>query len=283
MYSRWNPFALTVLMLFTAVPLAAGIGYAFLYSFGVIGALNKGFITDHWKRLFDEGAVWKSFGYSAIIAAVTVLTSVAVAMWVALRKYNNLKKGWLSYFIYLPLSFPAMVAGFFAFQALSGAGLLSRIFYKIGITSSIESFPSLINDYWGIGILLAQCFLCLPFFLLLYVNRIQTERIPEYLDLAGTLGASRSKAMWKIAAPILWQKTTPNILIYFIFIFGSYEIPVLLGRSNPEMVSVLAVRKLQKFNLYDIPQGYAVALIYTAFVLLIIALIFKKRRLANDL
>ena len=71
--------------------------------------------------------------------------------------------------------------------------------------------------------------------------------------------------------------------MYFIFKIGAYEVPLLLGRSTPETVSVLAVRKLQKFNLYDIPQGYAVAVIYTIIILSLLMLVLKTSKNEYDI
>ena len=48
------------------------------------------------------------------------------------------------------------------------------------------------------------------------------------------------------------------------------------------MVSVLAVRKLQKFNLFDIPQGYAIAILYTAITLTLLVFALQKQTAAHD-
>ncbi len=277
-----NIGALLALLLFAVLPLVLSIGYALLYSFGLTGVLNTGFTTLHYQKLFSDKQSIYSFLYSAGIALATVSIAVIIAMRLALRHYAYFRKGILSYLVYLPLAFPAMVSAFFFFQFLSKAGILSRIFYQLNITSSISAFPDLINDKWGIGIMIAHLFICCPFFILLFVSRIETENINGYLTLASSLGCSKKQASMRIAIPILLQKTFANIALYFIFIFGSYEIPILLGRSNPEMVSVMAVRKLQKFNLLDIPQGYAIAVIYTILVLIILVMLLRKRKLAYD-
>lgn len=283
MQKRWNAIALILLALFAVLPLLLSIGYALCYSFGVTGVLSNGFTTAHWSNLFSDSNVLFSFLYSAAIAAVTVAIAVAAALFIALRHYPSFKKGALSYIIYLPLSFPAMVSAFFFFQALSKAGLLSRIFYNTHLTTSIDAFPDLVNDKWGIGIIAAQLFICFPFFLLLFIARMDSEGIAQYGTAAQTLGATEKQFRRKIAVPMLLQKTWANIILYFIFIFGAYEIPVLLGRSRPEMISVLAVRKLQKFNLLDIPQGYALAVVYTIFIFLILLILLKKQKLAYDI
>ncbi len=283
MNKRWNIFAISGLLIFAVVPLVFSIGYAVLYSFGLTGALNTGFTLGNWKHLFAEGDIISSFLYSAIIAFITVFLAVLFALYVSLFHKEAFSKRKLSYVIYLPLAFPAMVSAFFFFQFLSKAGIASRIFYNVGITSSINGFPDLVNDKFGIGIIAANLFICAPFFVLLFISRMETERIPDYVTLSQTLGATKRKAITRIVIPMLLQKTFPNIVLYFIFIFGSYEIPVLLGRSNPEMISVLAVRKLQKFDLLDIPQGYAIAVLYTITVLSILLLVLMRRKISYDI
>ena len=283
MNKGWRITAIAGLILFAGLPLVLSLGYALLYSFGIVGALNKGFTLTHWQKLLSDKSTLQSFLYSAFIALLTLILALVFSLQVALKHHKAFQKGIFSFLIYLPLAFPAIVAAFFFFQAFSKAGILSRITYQLGITNSITSFPDLINDKWGIGIITAQLFLCFPFFLLLFISRIQTERVEDYMRLAQSLGASKQQATWRIAVPVLLKKTFPNILLYFIFIFGSYEIPILLGQSNPEMVSVLAVRKLQKFNLMDIPQGYAIAILYTIVTLSILLVVLRKQKLSYDI
>ena len=280
MKNKTNIVSYLLLLVFAVVPLIAGLGYALLYSFGVVGSLNHGFTLQHWKLAFADKSVVISFLYSAAIAVVALLLSVTLAMATALRYYHLFKKGVLSFLIYLPLAFPAIVAAFFFLQILSKGGLLSRLFYQAGLTSSMQQFPDWVNDRYGIGMIITHFFLCFPFFLLLFVSLIETQQLKTFFQLSSSLGANKRQTTFRVAIPVLLQKSFPNIILYFIFIFGSYEIPVLLGRSNPEMVSVLAVRKLQKFNLLDIPQGYVIAIVYTLFVLAFILLLLKQKKLA---
>lgn len=272
-----------LLILFAVLPLVLGAGYALLYSFGIIGALNHGFTWEHWQKLFSTNDVWLSFGYSAMLSAVSLTACILVSMAIALKYHPYFRKGLLSYLIYQPLAFPSLVAAFFFFQFLSSAGILARIMYQLGVIQSAADFPNLINDPYSIGIIAAQFFISCPIFILLYTSLIQTERITDYLQLSATLGARQSQASWRIAIPVLLRKSFPTILLYFIFKLGAYEIPLLLGRSRPEAISVLAVRKLQKFNLYDIPQGYAIAVLYIAIVLLLLTVALKKTRPAYDI
>lgn len=278
-----NIISFILLLVFAILPLIVGFGFALAYSFGLVGALNSGFTWHNWNLLFSNNEVLISFSYSAWLALASLTLSVILSLFIALNYHQNFTSGIFSYLVYMPLAFPAIVAAFFFFQFLGNAGILSRICYQLGIIKSISSFPNLVNDEFSIGIIIAQFFLSLPFFTLLYVGLYQTERIEEYITLAHSLGARKSQSTFKIVVPILLKKSFPNIVMYFIFKLGSYEIPLLLGRSSPETVSVFAVRKLQKFNLYDIPQGYAIAVVYTILVLTILVVVLKYNKKAYDI
>lgn len=271
-------FIYLLLAVFALLPLVAGVGFALLYSLGIIGVLNTGFTLQHWLLVFKEGNVITSFFYSAAIAMASLIISVGLALLISVRYHAAFRRGIFSYLIYMPLAFPGIVAAFFFFQLLSKAGLLSRVFYQLNIVQSISRFPDLVNDTFGIGMIATHVFLSLPFFLLLFVNIIKIERIAEYRQVAQTFAASRWQSLVRVYIPMILQKALPNIILYFIFIFGSFEVPLLLGRSNPEMISVLAVRKLQRFNLYDIPQGYAIAVLYTLFVFTLLYIMFKVKK-----
>jgi putative spermidine/putrescine transport system permease protein len=278
MFSKTSNYLIyALLLLFAVLPLVAGLGFAILYSFGLVGVLNNGFTTAHWISIFTEANVIESFLYSAAIAFVSLAISVGLALFVSLKHHQSFRKGLMSYLIYMPLAFPGIVAAFFFFQLLTKSGIISRLLFQINLITSIDKFPDLINDTYGIGMITTHVFLSFPFFVLLFVNVIKTERIVEYQQLASTFAATKWQTLLKVSIPILLQKALPNIILYFIFIFGAFEVPLLLGRSNPETVSVLAVRKLQRFNLLDIPQGYAIAVLYTLFVLILFVFLFKAK------
>lgn len=272
------PFLL--LLLFAILPLILGIGYALLYSFGVVGVLSNGITTEYWKAAFNNNEVFFSFLYTIALSSVSLFLCVSMAIFLALSMGNKLQKGIGSYIIYLPMAFPSVVAAFFFFQFLSNAGLLSRLLFKAGIIHSITSFPDLVNDQFSIGIIVAQFFLTLPILVLLYLSIISNEQIDKLRLLAASLGAGRRQILWRITLPAILKKSFPTIVLFFIFKLGSYEIPLLLGRSSPETISVLTVRKMQRFNLLDIPQGYVITVIYALLILLLLIITLKPSKLS---
>ena len=278
---RGHHIAIPAFIGVTVVPLALGAIYALLYSFGIVGALSSGFTTSHWKAVFADTEFLRSIGYSVYIASTSILLAAIIAMILVIGYTKHLKKGPLSYAIYFPLAIPSAVAAFFSFQLLSGAGLLSRLFYNIGITSSIESFPTLINDAYGLGIIVTHVMMAFPFFTLVFFNVYKSKKIYELARLAETLGASSAVIINKVKFPILLKGGIPTILLFFVFVLGSYEVPLLLGRQNPQMVTILTLRKLRRFDLAVIPQAYVIALLYLTLVITLLVLAYRKNLLKS--
>lgn len=271
--------ALGLYLLLTALPLLAGIVYALLTSVGLTGALSQGFTLSHWQWALESTEVWKSITFSMYIATMALAIAMCFAFFLVIYLRPQLEKGWLSRAIYMPLAIPAAVAAFFSFQMLSASGLLARFFYQLGWINSIHQFPELINDAWGIGIILTHALMAFPFLTLVLLNLYESKGILALSELASTLGARSVDIRVKVVSPILFKGIMPTLGLFFLFILGAYEIPLLLGRQDPQMITLLTLRKLQRFDLSVIPQAYVVVLIYIALVLMVMLWGLKGKKI----
>ena len=267
---------LAVFLLLAVLPLLAGLTLSLLYSLGWVGALAKGFTLGHWVSVFSEGEVFGSIAYSIGIGLLSIGAAGAIALGLVLRYPHRLSTGWPGLSRYLPLCIPPIAAGFFSFQWLGGSGWLSRLGNQIGLIDGSSGFPDLIQDRFAFGIILTHVMLALPFFLLLFGSLYERNSLDQYLTQAQALGASPRQARRKIGIPVLFRAAFPTLILYAIFVSGAYEIPLLLGRQSPQMVSVLTVRYLRHFDLERIPQAYIVALIYGIIVLAALLLTFHR-------
>jgi putative spermidine/putrescine transport system permease protein len=279
--NRNNKPALLVFFLLIVLPFAAGMIYALMYSVGVIGQLSNGFTLANWEKTLTSSEVLISFLFSIYTAAVSIVLSVAFALFFVMKENGSGSKSRIAYFIYFPLCIPPLVAAFFTFQFLAKSGFGSRIFSALHLTNGIEGFPDLVNDQFGISIILTHLLLALPFFIILFQNYYRSEKLESLHELSSTLGSSTSQFRCKVLIPVLLNKTAAPIALYFIFMLGSYDIPLLLGVQNPQMISVLVNRKLSRFNLLDIPQGYALAIIYTMMVSILLLMIIRTKAKTN--
>ncbi len=242
--------------------------------------LGQGFTLAHWQAVLEGQSLWRSLGYSLCLATSSMGLATGLALWLALRGREAFTGGWLSTLIYFPLTLPAMVVTFFVLQLLSQAGLLARVAAQLGWITAPSDFPSLVNDALGGGIMLSHVLMATPFLLILFLNLYRSERLPELTQLAGSLGGSVRQIRRRIEIPILLRAAYPTLVLYFLFTLGSYEIPLLLGREDPQMVSVLIERKLMRYNLADKPEAYVIAVIYAGLTLgLVGSLLGRSRRI----
>ncbi|MGX1023738.1 ABC transporter permease subunit [Psychroflexus sp. MBR-150] len=256
--------------LLIVLPVLAGLGYALSYSLGLIGLLSKGFTFEYWQKALTSQSLWASFLYSLSIGFVSVFISLCFAVSMALSWNKSIQKGRLSYFIFLPLCFPATVMAFVVLQWLSPSGWFSRMAFELGFINSLNAFPNLVRDFYSIGIIVCSVLLITPFFTILMSNIYRNENLLHLENLSKTLGASTAKTLKRVTLPILFQKSKMTLLLFVIFVMGSYEVPLILGRQYPQMVSVAIVQKIQKFNLNDIPLGFAMSVLYVILVVLVL-------------
>jgi putative spermidine/putrescine transport system permease protein len=274
---RSSPVSFIFFGALIVLPFAAGIVYALLYSVAAIGLLNQGFTLHHWKTVLTSPEVWQSFGFTIYISLVSLFLSVALALALTIVMNRKNQNGGASFFLYLPLALPAIVAAFFTFQLLSKSGFVSRVLNALHLTNGVDGFPDWVNDAAGTGIIFAHVLLALSFFIILFQNYYHSEKLNLLEPLALTLGASRAQFQRRVMIPVLLKKTTAPLVLYFIFMTGSFEIPLLLGQQHPLMISVLINRKLSRYNLLDMPQGYFLAILYTTLVALLLLLFLFKR------
>ncbi|QMU29938.1 ABC transporter permease subunit [Adhaeribacter radiodurans] len=263
-------------LLLAVLPVAGGLVYGLANSFGLTGVLSTGFTLEHWHQVLSSSALLDSLAYSIYIALVASSLATVLALFLALYFKKSLHRGALSYLLFLPLTIPAMIMGFLIFELLTKSGLLSRIVYQAGWLIDLQNFPSLVHDSWGFGIILAHVCMEVPFLTLLFHAIYQEQELHLLKAVSENLGAEKFYFLRHVAFPILLKTAAPNLMLYFIFILGSYEIPLLIGSQQHQMVAVLAVQKFQRFNLLDIPQGYAISVAFTGLVLLLLLLFFKN-------
>lgn len=261
-----------VFLLLTVGPIALGLGYAGLYSLGIVGLLGSGFTFSHWSAVLKNAEFWWSLGFSAGVAGITILLSTTLSLMAVLRWRDRTLRGLRAYVFYIPLAIPATVMAFLIFQWLGDAGLLSRLAYQLHLTGSTTDFPTLINDQYGIGIIAAHLLMATPFLVIFFSNLYLSERVTQLRDLAATLGLTPGATARRLIVPLLLRQGRATLLLYGIFVFSSYEIPLLLGSQSPAMVSILAIRKLQRYNLGDIPQAYVISVLYAVCLLAVLLL-----------
>lgn len=255
------PAALVVVLL-----LGGGVVTALVESLRPLPG-DAGVVTlDHFRAVVTAPGFLASVGLTVWVSLIsTVLTLVlAVVTALALRRMRRFR-GFVTYVYQLPLTLPHMVLGAAGIMLLSQSGLLSRVVTAIGLIESPARFPELVNDRAGIGIVLVYVWKQVPFVGLFALAVLQSVG-QDYEATARSLGATRFQALRFVLVPLVAPALVPAGVIVFAFVFGAFEVPLLLGARYPSMLSVLAYRLYTDVDLALRPRSMALSFVIAAIV-----------------
>ena len=169
--------------------------------------------------------------WSAVFACV-----LGVALSMALIKTRK-AKGVTLYAIRLPILVPHAVVAVFVVQILGQTGLIARTGYALGLLEDYTAFPQLLYTPSYFGTVLAYLWKEIPFvayFVLAFMGSI-SDTLGE---AAENLGADPLRSFFEVTLPLSLNVIAKAFLIIFIFAFGGYELPLLLGSTLPKALSV---------------------------------------------
>ncbi len=228
-----------------------------------------------YRYLMHDVGFYRSFALTLGISLVTTVVSVVTGIAMGLVIRGNQRSRWLVRLAnQLPITVPHVIAAIAVFLLFTQSGLLSRLLYAVGIIDSSQQFPALVSDRFGVGIVIAYLWKEIPFITLIALSSLQSIG-EDYEIVARTLGARPLTILRRVTLPLISPTVVPATIIVFAFVFGSYEVPVLLGRSYPSMLAVLSYRYYSSPNLELRPVAMALNILITLFVLLV-GVIFMK-------
>ena len=229
------PFLLVMLLLLVSV------WNVLTQSMGIIPAFGLTEPTfDYYSRVLGDGDFLASLRVSLSISLWSAIFACifGVLLSMALIKLNKTRGG-LLYAVRLPILIPHAVAAVFTIQLLGQTGLGARLCYALGMIEDFSQFPQLLYTPGYEGAILAYLWKEIPFvayFVLAFMGGI-SHTLGE---AAENLGASPIKSFFHITLPLSLPVIAKAFLIIFIFAFGGYELPFLLGATLPKALPVQA-------------------------------------------
>jgi putative spermidine/putrescine transport system permease protein len=230
---------------------------------------------DAYRAIFTD----EQFGQSLLLtlgisSSATILTvSLAIATAMALR-HRFIGKRVINFMYQFPITIPHLVIAIGTMFLFSQSGTFARLAFHSGIISDQSQFPQLVNDRLGLGIIYVYLWKQIPFVGIIVLAIMQSMG-NDYEELARSLGASKWQTFRHILMPIIIPGILPASIICFAFTFGSYEVPFLLGRPYPAVLSILAYRLYDNVDLNARPQAMAMAVFMTVFLMLFVVA-YKK-------
>ncbi len=180
------------------------------------------------------GSVWVSLKIALWSATFACILGVALSM--ALIKCRK-TKGAAIYAVRVPILVPHAVVAVFVVQILGQTGLLARLGFWLGLLEDFDQFPQLLYTPGYFGTILAYLWKEIPF-VAYFVLAFMASVSASLGEAAENLGADPLRSFFEVTLPLSLPAIAKAFLIIFIFAFGGYELPLLLGATLPKALSV---------------------------------------------
>ncbi|MDR7236002.1 ABC transporter permease [Neobacillus drentensis] len=248
----------------------------FMLIFFLGGTLHSLSLSFESKETFSlvsqEGKFWaykelinvtflQSIGVTVgIAAAVSVLSGVTglIASLFLVERSRHWK--WLNIIFQAPVGIPHLLSAYLFMQVLMQSGWYSRFAYQLGWIDSIEAFPVLVHDEWGVGVILAYMWKEVPFIILL-ISPFILKLFSDWREQSIALGGSFSQTVRWVIVPILLPMWVGGMWVVFAFTLGAYEIPALLASTSFGSIPVEAFQEYSQFGLERQPIAIAMNMV----------------------
>lgn len=237
----------------------AGLALTLAQSLGLFLPLGPGEATfEHYQTLVQDQGIRQSLGLSLSVAFFSAAGSVlggtilALGLWrmpPGLRRVGVVSK--------VGLILPHVAVAFLVMLMLSRTGLVASVLFQTGIISSPEEFPGILHTGSGLGMILAFLLKGVPFALLL-IGAVLFGFDARLIQTARMLGAGPVRTFWSVTLPRLLPAMHSAFIILFLYAFGSFDIPFVLGESHPGMLSIRVFDIFFQHDLSQRPQAMAI-------------------------
>ncbi len=223
-----------------AALLAWLVGYPLLMTLiealGGSGHWTLGFFSEFFNRPDEWMALWRSLWISAASVVLAALVGVPLAFLFERTEFPGRRI--LGAVVALPVALPPLV-GVIAFLFLYGeSGFVSR---------AVQSLLNLSQPPWRLAgpgaILLVHAYSMYVYFYLF--TRAGLARLDAaLLEAAASLGASRTRALFRVTLPLLRPALAGAALLTFMTALASFSAPYLFGGGFRVMTTQIVASKL---------------------------------------
>ena len=250
-----------------------GIGFALLQSLGyLLPPPVRPLGLAAYGELFRDSWFALSFLHSLKVSAVATSISLLLGTLLALLLWRMTPAERIAATIYkIPLILPHLVVAFIVLVLFDPSGLVSSLAWHLGLISSQNEFPDLLYGPGGGGLILAYIIKETPFVTLM-VYAVLTRIDARMIQTARMLGCDGPELFFALVLPEIAPVLHTVFIILFLYSFGGVDIPMVIGSSRPQMISLFIYNEYFQRDLSHRPFAMAALTVTLLFSLLFIIL-----------
>ncbi|MGE4292166.1 MAG: ABC transporter permease [Desulfovibrio sp.] len=262
---KLSPLALPFGLLFlggfgVAVAQSLGLGLPFPYSGGPLDAYAR-LLEPHYLRSFGL-SLW--VGVCSALLPVSIGSGLAYLFW---KMPRGLQRAGVVYKV--PLILPHVAVAFIVLVFWSRSGWLASAGHVLGLVDGPEAFPVPLYQ-GGLGMILAYVYKGTPFVMLLALAALR-RMDPRLAETARMFGAGEWLVFRSVVLPHLRPVMHTSFIILCLYAFGAFDIPFLLGQSDPGMLSMEVYNLYFRRDLVNRPTAMAILVCMFLFSIAFIA------------
>jgi raffinose/stachyose/melibiose transport system permease protein len=234
----------------------------------------------NWVRLVQDGVFWKALGNNLILAVLSIIVQLPVALALAVlldkggRRFRVFKLGY-----FMPLLISSVAIGFlFKYIYDPNFGMLNAVLNSVGLGALAKSWlgdPS-IALY---AVLAVICWQFIPFYMLIFQAALAS--MPgELHDAAVIDGASENQFFWSIVLPMLQGTIRTSAVLSLIGSLRYFDLIYVLTGGGPSGSTELMATYMYKqaFASFNFGYGSTIAVALILVVLVISGLLLALTR-----
>ncbi|PSU34279.1 ABC transporter permease [Photobacterium lutimaris] len=213
---------------------------------------------------FSEVVTWPNLTTSIGLSLLSGLGSTALALYftyVILKRYWGTNRWQTLERTLSPMLAMPHVAFAIGFALLfSPTGWIFRLFEALGIadTAAIALLQgNLIQDNYGIGLMLALAIKETPFLLIMSIPILKQLDVAQLSAMSASLGYSKSESWRKVILPQWLPKLRLSLFAVAAYGLSVVDIALILGPTRPSTLSVLVWQWFNEPDLLLVPRSAA--------------------------
>jgi ABC-type spermidine/putrescine transport system permease subunit I len=221
---------------------------------------------------FSEAESYRALLRTVGLALATTLASIMLSIPLGyIARAHRVLGVIIRTLVALPLAVPVLIAGYALTLFYSENGLFNTLLVHV---LHLLSEPLTISYTWA-GLVIACTWRFFPYTALLVISALDAmDRSVE--EAAASTGAAPWQVFGRITLPLIAPATLTGAILTFVSTFGTFSIPLLMGRGQ-DVLSVVAYRKAT--GSFDWPGAATIVLVMA--VVQIAVLVGARRAVAG--
>lgn len=257
MKKRLQIFLLLLPFLTVTALVLISIWNILVQSFGYVPAFGlTRLTTEYYRQVLASETFLSSLLVSLRIAVLSAVAATVLGVLVCAALVSCRKTG-IVHVVRLPILVPHAVVALFVVTICSQTGLAARFARLLRWVEDSTQFPQLLYTDSYFGVILAYLWKEIPF-VAYFVLALMSSISSTLGEAAENLGASPLRSFLQVTLPLSLPAIAKAFLIIFIFAFGGYELPFILGATLPKALPVQAYLSYMDPNLLNRPFAMAI-------------------------